>query len=347
VLRELLVDTLRAPPCYVAFSGGRDSSAVLAVATDVARAEGLELPIPVTELYPTIAESNEDHWQRMVLEHLRLTEWIRISFTDENDLLGETARRGLRQRGLIWPPALQIKANTYTKLAPGTLLTGEGGDEVFGARRVTPWRHLSRRTPVSRRLALAGALEAVLPRPVRRARVESELRASQLQPWLRPAVNDRHLRLLARDTASEPLRWDRSLQWLHRRRGAAAAARNHRLVGGEFGISVVEPLLDPAFLVAFGHQGGPFGYPGRTAAMTALFDDVLPRAVIDRGGKAIFNRVFLGASTRAFAGDWDGSGLDPELVDVERLRQEWLAPSPSAISSVLLQAAWLASGANP
>ncbi|HLF44659.1 MAG TPA: hypothetical protein VJA46_14195, partial [Acidimicrobiia bacterium] len=37
VLEKLLLPALESPPCFVEFSGGRDSSALLAVAVDVAR----------------------------------------------------------------------------------------------------------------------------------------------------------------------------------------------------------------------------------------------------------------------------------------------------------------------
>jgi hypothetical protein len=343
--REVLADLLRhglaRPPCFVAFSGGRDSSAVLAVATALARAEGLDDPIPVTELYPDIPESDESDWQRRMIDHLGLGEWIRLTFHHENDLLGDTACQGLLDRGLIWPPALQIKPNTLRSLSPGILLTGEGGDEAFGPRRAAAWAHLSRRTSVPRPAALRGAVESVLPRPVRLRRAARELRNAGLQPWLKPAIAEDHIRLLAQDLTSEPLRWDRAMTWLTRRRAAAATSHNYRLVAAEHGISLMEPLLDPAFLRAWGRVGGRFGFPGRTSAMRTLFGDVLPAAVVERGDKALFNRAFLGESTRRFALTWDGTGLDEHLVDAERLRQEWLAERPSAISSVLLQAAWL------
>jgi hypothetical protein len=341
VLRQLLTPLLARPPCYVAFSGGRDSSAVLAVATAVARAEGFEDPVPVTELYPDVPESDESLWQGRMIEHLGLTEWIRLEFHDDNDLLGPTACAGLRRRGLIWPPALQIKSNTLSALSPGALLTGEGGDEAFGVRRAAPWPHLSRATPTSRRVALRGALGSTLPTPIRRWRAERDLRAAHLQPWLKPAIAERHIHLVAEDLTSEPLLWDRSILWLARRRGAAVVAHNYRLVAAEHGVSVVDPLLDPRFLAALAQLGGHLGFAGRTQAVRTLFGDVLPTSVVERGTKASFNRAFLGRSTREFAQEWDGSGVDGRLVDAARLREEWLSERPSAISSVLLQAAWL------
>jgi hypothetical protein len=341
VLRVMLTPLLAEPPCFVAFSGGRDSSAVLAVATEVARAEGLEDPVPVTEVYPAVPESDETQWQELVIGHLGLDERIRIPITDENDLLGPTGCRGLLQRGLIWPPALQIKATTLNHVRGGSLLTGEGGDEVFSGRRAAPLPHLSRRTPTARRIALRRSLEALGPRPLRRRRIRHEFEGDDLQPWLHRVVTDRHLRLVAADMATEPLRYDRSVMWLNRRRGAAMSARNYRMVAAEFDVTLVEPLLRPSFLAAVGHLAGPLGFTGRTEAMRKIFGDLLPSSVVERGDKAAFNRAFMGSTTRDFARAWDGSGVNSTMVDAERLRREWLSERPSALSSVLLQSAWL------
>ena len=46
--------------------------------------------------------------------------------------------------------------------------------------------------------------------------------------------------------------------------------------------------------------------------------------------------------TILFAREWDGTGSNPDLVDPDRLRDEWLSPEPSAQTALLLQAAWLA-----
>jgi asparagine synthase (glutamine-hydrolysing) len=47
-LEQVVRNALQRPPCGVAFSGGRDSSLVLAVATHVARRDGLPDPLPIT-----------------------------------------------------------------------------------------------------------------------------------------------------------------------------------------------------------------------------------------------------------------------------------------------------------
>src|SRR5580700_7079125 len=65
-LEEIVLPALLRPPCVVEFSGGRDSSLVLAVATRVATREGLPSPVAFTQHYPGLAEANEDEWQELV-----------------------------------------------------------------------------------------------------------------------------------------------------------------------------------------------------------------------------------------------------------------------------------------
>jgi asparagine synthase (glutamine-hydrolysing) len=142
VIRPALVDG----PCYVSFSGGRDSSAVLAAATALARREGHALPVPVTRLYPDLPDTDESAWQRAVVDHLGLTEWVRLELRNgESDLLGDAARDALASRGVLWPPALQAHGVMFEHLRGGSLLTGEGGDAVLGGRRITPMAALLRR----------------------------------------------------------------------------------------------------------------------------------------------------------------------------------------------------------
>jgi hypothetical protein len=70
VLERLLLEALLEPPCIIGFSGGRDSSALLAVAVQVARREGLDLPVPVTKTYPDVPATDETDWQELVIRWL-------------------------------------------------------------------------------------------------------------------------------------------------------------------------------------------------------------------------------------------------------------------------------------
>lgn len=79
-LKAILLPALERQPCAVAFSGGRDSSAILAVAVDLARREGLPLPVPVTNVFPDAPETDELVWQELVIRHLALGEWERLIY---------------------------------------------------------------------------------------------------------------------------------------------------------------------------------------------------------------------------------------------------------------------------
>src|SRR3954453_15135855 len=94
-LEAAVAPAARSGQCFVSFSGGRDSSAVLAAAAAVARREGLPLPVPVTIRAQNAPLSGESAFQEAVVRHLRLPDWIRIDIDDELDALGPYARRAL------------------------------------------------------------------------------------------------------------------------------------------------------------------------------------------------------------------------------------------------------------
>ena len=106
---------LRRSPCLVSFSGGRDSSAILAAATALARREGLPLPIPATNRFPHVDESDERPWQEHVVRALRLEDWIRLDFGDELDCVGPVASAALR-RPACW--CRSMRTSTFRCCAP-------------------------------------------------------------------------------------------------------------------------------------------------------------------------------------------------------------------------------------
>lgn len=347
--RQALDDAMRPAlldaPCHVTFSGGRDSSAVLAAATDLARREGHQLPVPVTRVYPDLPDTDESKWQRQVIDHIGLTEWIRFEFTPEDtDLLGESARGAVRRRGPVWPPAMQTHGAMFTRLGGGSVMTGEGGDAVLGFRRATALTVLRNGRRPSRDL-LRLATEALLPRRLRWRHVERDVRGAQQGRWLKPDAIIEHARVAARDETGEPLRYDQATWYIIRRRMFNALVHNCRIGAQEYGISSHEPLLDEGFVAALARAGGRWGFDGRTHTMRVLFSDVLPEAVLSRRSKASFNHAHTGSATNWFAESWDGTGVDTTLVDPERLREVWLSDSPTMATGMLLHAAWLTAGA--
>ncbi|HWC25368.1 MAG TPA: asparagine synthase-related protein, partial [Solirubrobacteraceae bacterium] len=153
-LEDAVLAALRRPPCVVSFSGGRDSSLVLAAAARVARRERLPPPIPATNRFPDAPETDETDWQEQVVAHLGLSDWERLEFTDELDAVGPYARRMLRAHGLLWPFNVHFHLPLLERARGGSLLTGLGGDQLFELPQRTP-RRMRPRDLASR--ALAGA----------------------------------------------------------------------------------------------------------------------------------------------------------------------------------------------
>lgn len=340
VLEDLLVPRLESSPCFVSFSGGRDSVALLSLATRLARERGLSDPVPITLRFDHCPRTDENDWQEMTIDHLGLQRWDILPIGDELDPLGPVAVGVLRRHGLFWPPVAHRIAAVLEAARGHVLVLGTGGDETF-----SPWR----RHPARRRLdvrvrpvrkALKRAAFDLLPE---RVRIRVNLRRQRDLSWLRP---------VARREVERKYR-----AWLRQRRPSWAEAvrripetRNFELTQSIFAamardaeVSLVQPFFDPRFLRAMGESAPRRGFPSRAAAMELHFRDVLPPKILERTTKAVFDELHGGRASRAFAEVWDGRGLDPALVDVEALRQEWLSPRPDYRSLTPLNAAWLAS----
>lgn len=343
VLAALSVAALRGlgqSPCLVSFSGGFDSTLVLAVATGVARERGLPDPVPVTLRFPSVASTDESSWQEGSIAHLGLSDWVRIDLADELDFLGEIATDGLGHHGLLWPANAHVHQPIFARASGGTVLTGLDGDGLFGS-----WRWQRARVAMERAAPLEGrdpfrVLLATAPRSVKTA-ILTQRRPFHAS-WLRPRAA-RQLRLrLAREAASEPNRWDERVAWYARRRYLELGVQSLALLASDHDVRVVHPLLDPHFLSALATRGGATGFGTRTEAMRALFGDVFPPALLKRRTKAEFGGALWGPKAREFATSWDGSGLDTSLIDPEQLRHTWAQPNPPLGAATLLQAAWLA-----
>jgi Asparagine synthase len=345
-LETVVLEALRRPPCFVQFSGGRDSSAVLAVAALVARRSGLPLPVPLTVRFPTQPEAGEDDWQELVINHLHLPDWERLDGGENADVLGPAAQAVLRRYGVIWSPLLATRVPFMAPAAGGSLLTGEGGDEVLGPRRCTPLAGLAGVRQFSRGARLARAsLGALLPKRERQARSRRQFTAKLGLEWLQGDVRQDFLHRSASQLASEPLGWAGAVEWVTSCRHVQLGLTNMKALAAEVGVALEAPLLHPSFV---GALGGAFGYLGpkdRTTAMRALFGSLLPDQLLSRRTKAVFTLTAWGPRTREFVAGWPGTGLDPDLVDVDALHRHWAGPRPSAMTFGLAQAAWLATAA--
>jgi hypothetical protein len=344
-LEQAILPALLRAPCVVSFSGGRDSSAVLAVAVHVARREGLPMPIPVTSTFPEYADAEESHWQEMVIRHLRVDDWQRLAFIDEIDTIGPYAQAVLLRHGLLWPANAHFVLPMIKQASGGAVLTGFGGDELLDTGWV--WQHanmlLSRRIRPRPR-HVRGLVAALGPPILQRAVLRRRLMAEPPLPWLRPEAHREIIRQRVEAGLLESVRWDTSVRqswWPTRYRRAAVHTFDRLSVEGE--AIAVHPLCDGGFLATIVHERGWKGFASRTEAMEWLVGDLLPSALLARSSKARFDGAFWNRHSRAFAARWDGSGVDEALVDPVVLREMFTGEEPpDARTRSLFQSIWLA-----
>jgi Asparagine synthase len=337
-LEAAIQPALERPPCLVAFSGGRDSSAVLAVSVHLARRLGFPLPIPVSRRWPSYPATDEAYWQELVIAHLGVDDWERVEL-EEMDLVGPTCVESLARHGPLWPPLIHTWPPLFGLAGGGSILTGEGGDELFEVRRATPVRRIAAYPRSVRWPLVREGIARAAPAWRRRLHLRSEL-ATSSPAWLLPEAKQRWLDELEEWAAGEPYRWRPAVRRAITDRGHEIGACNLQSMAALVDVRLFQPLLDPRFVAALLAAGGPLGFPGRTSAMRQLFGDLLPDELLTRADKKYTTTVVLGDATRAFAQAWDGTGLDVALVDGERLRSALLAADIHPAVALALQAAW-------
>jgi asparagine synthetase B (glutamine-hydrolysing) len=338
---------LRRPPCFVAFSGGRDSSVLLAVAARLATREGLAPPVALTARFPGAPATDESAWQEGGISAVGLEGWERLSLSaEEVEALAPRVRERLLRHGLLYPPNAGLLLALLDRAGKGSLITGLGGDELLGA-----WRHrgaadvLAGRRPLGRG-AIRALLRPLVPRALLRQRAARSPSRHGVpgSPWLTPPAARAQARSLAAELAEEPHAWDARVRWKARRRRLALTRESLERVSKDTGTLFVHPLLDPRFAQALASAGGRRGFGDRTATLRALFGDMLPRELLERPTKAHFDEVFWGPATRAFARQvlLDGRLAVAELLDRAQVAAAWSAERPPAVTLLLLQASWLA-----
>ncbi len=340
VLVGFIAKELDDRPVYVEFSGGCDSSVIIAAAQAACRAANHDDPIPLTYRYPLQPETDESDYQDAVLTHLGLGVGHRISITSEFDLLGPVAQRCMERHGLAWPAAGMVRTGVWEQLEPGTLLSGEGGDDALGPRRIAglarAMRELKRRRP----RAVAGNLVRTIgPRGQRMRRFD--FKAGE---WLSAAEGKRFVALAAADPVGEPLSNGEFATWFTNR--PAVRLANHQLIAMAASANqrFVAPFMDPAFVCAVDDLSPRWQLLDRRAVLRMHFADHLPKQLIDRTDKRFMSGVFFNEHAREFARHWDGR-IFVSGIDSEALRSHWTTAerdAVSALSFMLLQAAWMA-----
>lgn len=338
-LEEAILPALLRPPCLVSFSGGRDSSSILAAAVRLARREGLELPVPATNRFPRDEAADERDFQERVVVHLGLIDWLRFEFTSELDCVGPVACRALRRHGLLWPFNAHFHVPLLDEAFGGSLLTGVGGDEALSIPR---WARAAavlsgHARPRPRDLLAVGL--AASPQAVRRAVLAR--RDPVLLPWLRPAAQREVWTQWVAGTASQPVRWQQRFAWWRRTRYLRVGMQSLERLASDMRVVTHHPFVDARFSAAIAALPSEERFENRTQAMRALFGGLLPAELLARRTKSSFDDAFWSDHSRAFASSWDGRGIDPDLVDPDALREVWESPAPDARTFLLLQSLWL------
>ena len=315
-LERAVLPALLRPPCVVSFSGGRDSSLVLAAAVAVARTEGLALPVPITVRFPASAATDEQEWQERVVGQLGVADWVRLDLGDELDCIGPVARRVLLRHGVLWPPNAHFHVPQLERAVGGALVTGVGGDEIFSPSGWARLRSVAfgQAVPEPRDALRLGA--ALAPHAIRRrivvARSELDL------DWLRPAARHEVLASLADEVAAEPLTWRRHLAWLLGLGYVQLGTESLGLLGRDHDVVVSHPLLDPGFVGSIAGLPRRRRFSDRTSGLLALFSGLVPSEILSRPAKAVFTDALWGQESRALAESWDGTDVDTDLVDRRR-----------------------------
>ncbi|MGD9793299.1 MAG: asparagine synthase-related protein [Acidimicrobiia bacterium] len=326
---------------YVLFSGGVDSSLLLALATKVARERGLAEPTAITYRYDAPGSAIDVHYQECAIAHIRATNWAVLE-RGTAELIGPDAAAAIATVGVLQPAPSHVHLAAFDlarQAGPSpVVMTGEGGDETFAAQNCT----------IPRSLAAYTLRHSRQPRQVL-ARYRAASRwvfdsgrppsVTKWFPWLTPEgmseVKRRRL-FPARPPAFRRLTAvDR-----RQRRGYAVdgIAQMSRLADSR-GVELVHPLLEDEFVTALTRQLPVRWFTSRSTLIGHLWPGLLPAEVLYRTSKGEFTDAYFGSACREFAARWTGDSLASPYIDNERLRASWLGDQPWP-SAHLLQVAW-------
>jgi hypothetical protein len=327
-------------PCYVPFSGGRESSMWLATATRHARRNGHDDPIPVTLRYPGLASADELRFQERVVSHLGLADWERVEPDGDLDLIGSVAAATLARTGPLWPPHAYILAPLVEAARDGVFAVGTGLIDFFAWWRWAPLAGVlsGQRHPGKRDLAL---LTTALTPARMRANAARRRGLPPPMPWLRPAAERQALALLRRRQAEVPLRFDRAVVTQVTHRCFDGAAGTFNALGATLGTPVEQPLHQPGVVESVAGAGGWRGFRGPAELLQRVCGELLPPELLVPRRAPDLTHIFFGDASREFARHWSGDGLDESVIDVIALRRNWLSERPDSRTACLLQYAWL------
>jgi asparagine synthase (glutamine-hydrolysing) len=324
-LADVLRPALTRPPCLVSFSGGMDSSFLLAAAVRTARRDGLPDPVPITWRFTRAPAADESERQDAVVAALGLSEHIVLAAGDDLDLLGPVATDFLTTYGLRTPCNLHLHQPLMAAAGGGSLLTGAGGDQVLGG-------HAGGR-PTLRRRVLRVLPPSVLA-PVARRRDDRF-------PWLVAGASRRQTARWLADLRGRPASGLPRMRYESTTRFLAIATATFGEMARQHDALVGHPFLDAGVQAAF--AGLLARRPGlrRQELLAAASAGQLPAVITALHPKARFHQVFVRPTTAAFIRRPPDPDLLPAGVDPAALHRFWAANPMSTATGLLIQHLWL------
>jgi asparagine synthetase B (glutamine-hydrolysing) len=323
-LTAAVLPALARPPCLVSFSGGMDSSFVLAGAIHAARENGLPEPIPITWRFTRAPAADETQRQRAVVAALRVRSHVVLEAGDDLDLIGPVATGFLAGFGLRMPSNLYVHLPLIAAAAGGSLLTGVGGDQVLFGHPPQPQ-------------SLRGRLRRATPPPVLATRMRWR---GDLFPWLTATASRRQTARWLAERRDRPASGLPRMRYNATRRAVATTVAAFDEMGLVHDAVVRHPFLDPAVQAAL--AGVLDDRPGlrRHELLTAASAGILPAVVTALHPKARFDEAFIRPATARFIRRAPDPDHLPPGVDVRALRRFWAANPLSTRTAPLIQHMW-------
>jgi asparagine synthetase B (glutamine-hydrolysing) len=339
ILISRITKRLDSRPCYVEFSGGCDSSLVLAAAVRACRRIDHDPPIPITYRYPLLPVTHENDYQDAMLSYLNMSATV-FEITNEFDLLGPAAQRGLREFGVVWLAPFVASGDVYRSLEPGLFLSGEGGDEVLGPRRIAGMYRAAEAFRRGKFSSVAGNVMATFgPRPIRTRRIN---RGAAVSPWIAESERVRFAQQVRR-VFNPPLLPGSFADYYLQMPTVLLARSQLEAIAAWTGHTFSAPLMDPEFVHAVGDLTPAAQLRNRYRVLRYHFSEQLPPIILNRLSKSYMQSVAINDHAREFARHWDGQ-IGDSVVDADLLRAHWLQEDQDNVSAstyLLLQSAWL------
>jgi asparagine synthase (glutamine-hydrolysing) len=337
-LFEVIEPALASGRCLVAYSGGRESSWLLAVATATARRHGYADPIPVTIRFPDSETGRAAQLQERVISHLELRDWEHVLIDDEFEMVGSYARRMLCDAGVLFPATLFVFLPLLDRARDGWLLAGGGLADFFLYWRWAGLADVLARRRRPRRRDLRDLAELSVRRRTLRS-LPSSRRAATM-PWLREEAAREFDDLATRRARAVPLGFEAALREQRTHRCHLGTERSLDALAKSAGSHLLMPFRDDRFMAAFASAGGRGGFGDRASTMRRVVGHLLPDELRRRSDGKNARQPYFGDGSRGFAERWSGLGLDGDVVDADELRATWASGVFPWQATVLFQLAY-------